>query len=324
MAVGDGEVVNTLLQESILRAKELRLVWSGHTPYLREDGRWVLPFPRAGELERTLPKGGLLTRVQSLGENWKERWDGRWNLWPFCTLHAADPLIVTGPFPEGWEDTYARRMFGALVLLLDYSHGGGKISAEGRPSYPKDRNDYKVRWCWEFLYDFYPWFLHRRISRPPYLEEWAEDLGPEKVRPWNLRQVPLSGEAVCSHNGKRWTPREHPDLSLCAAEIRKVFGRMEKKARGGDRDAAVSARRLRPFLTGYQHDVLLAEFRGEPPPEEAGAYTLLEAGTEDDDEIEEVERASVVDLSSSEEGETSVGSDAIREVVRETGGRGPA
>jgi hypothetical protein len=230
-------------------------------------------------------------------------------------------------------------MCGGLVLLLDYSHGG-KVGVDGRPSYPKDKNSYKVRWCWEFLYDYYPWFLHPRISRPPYLDEKPED-PTGAVRPWNQRWDPLTGDAVCSHNGEPWTPREHPDLNECAAELRKHFGRLSRKARAGDREAAARVRILRPYFTGYQQDVILAEMTGQPVPQETTAYTLpdgIELEGEDDDVVEVGGGRTVVDLraeegepeGAEEEGEGEEGEeeedddDAIEEVAPGVGGPGPA
>lgn len=77
---GQGEMVNTVLQSAISMAKELRIVWIGHTPYVKEDGRWVLPFPTVATMDKGLPRGQALARVQSQGRYCQERWEGRRDL----------------------------------------------------------------------------------------------------------------------------------------------------------------------------------------------------------------------------------------------------
>ena len=93
--------------------------------------------------------------------------------WPFCTRRGTDPFSPTGPYPRGLERWLAYNVPPKVVLELD-----------ALPGYRDHRNEQRITTCWKFLFDYYPWFLPREISRYPYFED----------RPAELRSVPLEGD----------------------------------------------------------------------------------------------------------------------------------
>jgi len=109
------------------------------------------------------------TRERSLGLS---RWKLRWSHWPF-SCRGVDPFSVHGRFQKGWS-TFLREHFPPIVMVMLGCF----------PTYTKDGGRSRYKECWRFLYDRFPWFLPREVSRRPYFEE----------RPACLRWVPLRGK----------------------------------------------------------------------------------------------------------------------------------
>ena len=100
-------------------------------------------------------------------------WRRRCLYWPYCTFYGSDPLSETGPYPKGVEKWLYDNLPVKVALEIDQL-----------PYYVRNANNQKVTQCWRFLFDYYPWFLAKQISRPPYLEDRAAQ---------GLLETPLSG-----------------------------------------------------------------------------------------------------------------------------------
>jgi hypothetical protein len=87
--------------------------------------------------------------------------------WPFCCAHkipkkadllgTLEPFQINGPYPRGWER-----------FLCTYFPYTLLAEIEAIPRYTTESADRRALKVWQYLYDWYPWFLPREISRPGY------------------------------------------------------------------------------------------------------------------------------------------------------------